>query len=491
MENNTKERVLNFIDRMDTKGVSMDTRMKQYERETPQKLPPNVPYAIRIDGKNFSRFTYEFKKPADSRIRDALVVATKELMEFFHATTAYTCSDEITLIFPLVPVIEDGEEKWVQKHLDYSGRRQKLESLAASVATLGFYRALMKLLVESEREGVDRKSPHFDARVIMFPTNVELVNNVMWRVRDFRKNSISALADVHFSPKSLLGLTSSQRIDILRTEKNINWSEQPRWTRLGIFVKQCPGMRYGKIPYWARAYPLIGVFERDKKWMLDTYWGPELNFLGESSVDDFGDDDADVPELVESDPAKRNIAIGVVDPESFLDRLEKSLLGPAIGELPRLITDDKEIATPRELMVPAEKAYHDAAIVVDNSHITTEEKICLACVDELATIQSDFKARDDLLRAHIEAFRNAVEVLNEPMGSPSEEPDDDNLPILKHANTDAIEDDISTLPALLDDNDDIRFLENFDAEIPDENDSDDIWLFREEGEDSDDKPTIG
>ena len=115
--------------------------MKRYEeRTTSSKIARNEPFIIRLDGHKFSTFTRPFQKPFDERCmwgrrerrregerrrgrekgeeekerREGLIVvlvaaamlkAAEQLLLHFNATSVYTCSDEITLVFPALTVI--------------------------------------------------------------------------------------------------------------------------------------------------------------------------------------------------------------------------------------------------------------------------------------------------------------------------------------------------------------------------------------------------
>jgi len=58
------------------------------------------PVVVRLDGHCFSTFTRGFDRPYDLRIHRAMVGTATDLLERFGAVTAYTESDEISLIFP-------------------------------------------------------------------------------------------------------------------------------------------------------------------------------------------------------------------------------------------------------------------------------------------------------------------------------------------------------------------------------------------------------
>lgn len=55
--------------------VALGDRMKAYEHLIEQypKIPPYKPFAVRLDGHTFSRFTTGFKKPFDALFQSAMI----------------------------------------------------------------------------------------------------------------------------------------------------------------------------------------------------------------------------------------------------------------------------------------------------------------------------------------------------------------------------------------------------------------------------------
>jgi tRNA(His) 5'-end guanylyltransferase len=206
--------------------------MKRYEESTNRfSLDPTKPYIVRLDGHHFSRFLSAFNKPNDSRIHRAMVKTTQELVFHFKPTTGFTCSDEITLVFPVDPNNLIAPP--------FSGRIVKLCTLLSGMASTAFYKNLITELVESENllRHVQKTLPHFDARVFNVPENYELVNNILWRhAFDYRRNSIAGLAQRNFSYKVLHGLHSDQLLAKL-LEKGIDWHNCDPWYKWGAFVK--------------------------------------------------------------------------------------------------------------------------------------------------------------------------------------------------------------------------------------------------------------
>eukprot|EP01130_Rhizamoeba_saxonica_P004441 TRINITY_DN1814_c0_g1_i1.p1 TRINITY_DN1814_c0_g1~~TRINITY_DN1814_c0_g1_i1.p1 ORF type:complete len:221 (-),score=56.48 TRINITY_DN1814_c0_g1_i1:65-727(-) len=164
---------------------------------------------------------------------------TEELVRRFQAYTGFTCSDEITLIFPLDPSLT--QEELENREILHGGKIQKIVSLTAGYASTLFSRYILEENFDDNEnlaEFVQSSLPHFDSRVHNVVENYELVNNLMWRARfDYRRNSISGLAQAHFSSRELHGKNTKQQIEMLE-EINISWDECPDWYKYGTYVKK-------------------------------------------------------------------------------------------------------------------------------------------------------------------------------------------------------------------------------------------------------------
>jgi len=207
-----------------------------------------------------------------------------ELVEQFRPSTAYTCSDEITLVFPLLPDEKSGELK---THLDFDGKVQKIATLSAGLASVCFYKHLKSEPFDTElTDHIERTKPYFDSRIFNVPSNIELVNNVLWRASwDFRRNSISTLAQAHFSPKQLHGKNTKQQMEMMQ-EKGISWDAQPDWYKFGVFAKREKYIKEvevkGEMVKAARTRTTVKSFEMDKaktkaheEWIVSRYWPEE------------------------------------------------------------------------------------------------------------------------------------------------------------------------------------------------------------------------
>ena len=198
-------------------------RILSYEgRETGRKFLPGVPVVARLDGKRFSKFTKQMEKPWDHRFTETMIETTRRLVEETHALIGYTQSDEISLVY-----MAEGpkSELWL------GGRVQKMTSILASMATAFFNDTLRHRMKASP-------PAFFDCRVFQVPSKQEAVNTLMWREFDAARNSISMLAQHHFSHKRLHGKSTSDMQDMLLLEKDTNWNDVSDVWKRGVYLQR-------------------------------------------------------------------------------------------------------------------------------------------------------------------------------------------------------------------------------------------------------------
>jgi tRNA(His) 5'-end guanylyltransferase len=194
---------------------NLGDRMKDYESVTRVRLVPKMPVMIRLDGKAFHTLTRNMDKPVDFAFQKCMWKTAQHLCEQIQGVqVAYVQSDEITLL------LVDYQSIKTQPWFDYEV--QKICSIAAGMASAEFSEQL-------ERRGV------FDCRAWNLPAH-EVVNCFIWRQQDATRNSISGLAQAHFSAKQLHGKNTSQMQDMLMLEKGINWNDCPVPQKRGVCV---------------------------------------------------------------------------------------------------------------------------------------------------------------------------------------------------------------------------------------------------------------
>lgn len=220
------------------KKNKLGQRMKEnYENRAKTSLLRRTPVFIRIDGRAFHTFTKGFNRPFDKNLSNAMDLTTIELCKNIQGCVlGYTQSDEITLL------LNDYETLDACAWFDYDV--QKLCSICASMTTLYFNRAFESvvtqlngsLLIGDEQIGAEAvktiqsynksmsQGAMFDARCFNVPRE-EVLNCILWRVKDCIKNSAFTYARAHFPHSRLQGKDSSTMKEMVLNEHGKDWAE--------------------------------------------------------------------------------------------------------------------------------------------------------------------------------------------------------------------------------------------------------------------------
>lgn len=144
--------------------------------ETDDRLLPNSWIVVRIDGKNFHKFStkHNFSKPNDTRALSLMNHAAVCVMnEYKEITLAFGESDEYSFVF--------------RKNTDlYKRRGSKIMSYVNSIFSSSYvfywnrYFGDTKLLYP----------PAFDSRVVLYPSNENLRDYLSWRQADTHINNL-------------------------------------------------------------------------------------------------------------------------------------------------------------------------------------------------------------------------------------------------------------------------------------------------------------
>lgn len=213
-------------------------RMKQYEKTFDNTIIRRSPVMVRVDGRSFSRVTKRLQKPYEPLFLEAMAETMFYVVsEMTGAVFAYQQSDEITFVLRNDQSIDS--EPW------YANRVQKMASLTASLATLGFNKAINKQDKKLDLAG----DAVFDARVWGMPTLGEVVNNLIWRQQDCARNSISGAAQAtlgkKFGKKTAIkmvhGQNARKKVELMKTECGIDFVEEyPSSYRIGVGAYKVP-----------------------------------------------------------------------------------------------------------------------------------------------------------------------------------------------------------------------------------------------------------
>lgn len=201
----------------------LGSRMKtQYEYRSQTYLPRRTYTIIRLDGKAFHTFTRGCEKPYDTTLSTAMCASTEKLCEQIQgAEFAYVQSDEVSVL--LTDFATDQTDAW------FDGNVQKITSVSASIMTAEF---------NSRYITAGKKPALFDSRVFTIPDITEVENYFIWRQQDCIRNSISGLAQKHFSHQQLQKKNTNEMQEMLFQEHGINWSEENEAFKNGVLVNR-------------------------------------------------------------------------------------------------------------------------------------------------------------------------------------------------------------------------------------------------------------
>ena len=203
----------------------LGNRMKVYENEFKTFLPTKNYYIIRIDGRSFSNYCKGLEKPYDEGLMKLMDKVTESLCnEIQGVKLGYTQSDEISILF--TDLDNDRAQLW------FGGNVQKMTSISASVATSTFNS------FRNETIPKINKDAHFDSRVFVLRSEIEIFNYFYWRYLDCVRNSVSLLAQNYYSHKQLYKKSQYEQKELIK-EKGDDWENHSnRFKYGGLCTKQ-------------------------------------------------------------------------------------------------------------------------------------------------------------------------------------------------------------------------------------------------------------
>ena len=132
-------------------------------------------------------------------------------------------SDELTLLLTNYDTL--ATNSWFDNNL------QKIVSVSSSILTANFNSFMFKNKPDF------KKLATFDSRAFIVPKE-EVCNVILWRENDASRNSISCLAQKHFSHKQLHKKNTKEMQEMLFQEKGINWNDRPTWEKRGYCMSR-------------------------------------------------------------------------------------------------------------------------------------------------------------------------------------------------------------------------------------------------------------
>lgn len=221
------------------KNALTDRMKNNYEKRFHYELVRRTYTLLRIDGHCFSKFTKKFNKPFDLGLINDFVEVTKYLCKHIQgAKFGYCQSDEISILITDFDTIET--HAW----FDYDV--QKMCSIAASMATKVFNKAIITRAIKDENDANKIKTAielmqlaEFDARFFQIPDRIEVENYFISRQKDCSRNSISSVAQNLYRNQKVLSGKNSDTLKQMIIDKGENWDNLPISCKYGqVIVKE-------------------------------------------------------------------------------------------------------------------------------------------------------------------------------------------------------------------------------------------------------------
>lgn len=202
---------------------ALATRMKlNYELRQRPSLIKRVPVILRVDGRAFHTFTASFERPFSKRIIAAMVAAARNVAKEMSGTKAvYIQSDEASFL------LTDYDKLQTQPWFEYN--QQKLTSIAA---------ALMSVHFNAEINCEPPAKAVFDARAFNVPRE-EVANYFLWRMQDWKRNSLQMFAGAFFSHAQLMNKNEADKHEMLH-DIGENWASLQDQEKNGTWLLYDP-----------------------------------------------------------------------------------------------------------------------------------------------------------------------------------------------------------------------------------------------------------
>jgi tRNA(His) 5'-end guanylyltransferase len=211
--------------------TALADRQKALEHQTRYFLPKRTYTMLRLDGKAFHSWCRGLNRPYDTRLIETMRETMRELCLFVEgAVLGYCQSDEITLL--VANFNKENSGTW------FEGNLAKLQSVSAGYASAVFNKVAAELFESAEIAA--RPLAVFDCRAWPLVDPADVAGNFIFRQRDATRNSVSMLAQAHFSSKQLHGVTKREMLDMLMgLDEPVNWNDQPASFKRGsICIKR-------------------------------------------------------------------------------------------------------------------------------------------------------------------------------------------------------------------------------------------------------------
>lgn len=215
--------------------TKLKDRVDSYVESTDYKIIPKVPLIITVNGRGFSSLTNLLNKPYDTKLAECMFSTMLRLSsEIEGSVFSYQFNDEI--------VIVARNDQSVETTPWYGNKIQKICSISASYASVHFNECANAIKLNLMGD------PTFTAQVFPVPTIAEAINTLVFKQQHNYLISLQLACfyellkkyDKNTIKEMLVGLTSDDKIDLLKQECNVDFNSYPQAFRRGSACYKVP-----------------------------------------------------------------------------------------------------------------------------------------------------------------------------------------------------------------------------------------------------------
>lgn len=248
-------------------NLKLKDRIDSYQATSDYKLLARLPLIIVINGRAFSKLTQLLDKPYCPKFTECVLSTMLRLCtEVEGALFGYQHNDEIVLV-----VRNDQNPDTLPW---YDNRVQKICSVTAAIATMHFNDCATKL-------GLNLTSdPIFTSQVFAVPTIGEAVNTLVYKQQHNFHTSIQFACfyelllkkyDKNAIKEMLSGLSTDEKIDLLRQECQIDFNDYPTSFRRGTASYKVPKLMDGSPRYKWHLNSEPPIFTKDQSFLSNIF----------------------------------------------------------------------------------------------------------------------------------------------------------------------------------------------------------------------------
>ena len=193
----------------------MDKFMKAYEKQQLKAFDLDDTFVIQVDMRNAKSLIKDFDDPFDTFFKEAMQETAQALAKGIPGTRlVYTGNDEVLLFFKQISPTQ-GQPL-------FHGKEQKMVSVASSISTNTFNKALLQSPNYSDKAF----TVQFLAQAIkLSPQTEKALEYLWWRINNVSISSVHRFTKM-LIPDSRLGNASVQTIMTLIKESGHSWAEE-------------------------------------------------------------------------------------------------------------------------------------------------------------------------------------------------------------------------------------------------------------------------